>query len=95
MDKNDLLKKCNEVIKKHFVNCEFDSHDFIKRFLATYEDEYRKFFSNLYVKGTHAQLAKFLSLNADELGIKKLDELSESENFHGEITLVHKWSSRH
>lgn len=94
MDKNVLLGKCKAVICQHFVDCEFDSHDFIMKFLAMFEEDYKILFANSSIQHADAQLARFLSLNAEELGIRKLEGLSESENFHGEKSSVHKWSSK-
>lgn len=80
MDK-ELLTKFQSVVDS-FNRKEFTSHDFIKKFLEKYEDDYRDIFSVKTLQTTHAQLARLLSENAKALGITK-SEKTLSEIFMG------------
>ena len=88
MDK-ELLTKFQSVVDS-FNRKEFTSHDFIKKFLEKYEDDYRDIFSVKTLQTTHAQLARLLSENAKALGITK-SEKTLSENFHGKKSFVQGW----
>ena len=73
---------------------EFSSHDFIEKFSKRYESEY----INMLVdykgreafKTVHSQIAKFLSLNMEYLGVKKRDKNS-SEHVFGELDVIQWW----
>lgn len=88
MDK-ELLTKFQSVVES-FNRKEFTSHDFIKKFLERYENDYREIFSVKTLQATHAQLARLLSENAKALGITK-SEKTLSENFHGKRSVVQGW----
>lgn len=88
MDK-ELLTKFQSVVES-FNRKEFTSHDFIKKFLERYENDYRENFSVKTLQATHAQLARLLSENAKALGITK-SEKTLSENFHGKRSVVQGW----
>lgn len=64
------------------LKSEFDSHEFIRHFSRKYELDYVDFLSNYKVKPfrtVNSQIATSLSKYADELGVKKGDEVfSES-----------------
>lgn len=88
MDKG-LLAKFQSVVN-YFNKKNFSSHDFLKKFIAMYEDDYREIFTKNTLQSTNAQIARMLSENAEALGISKSERIL-SENFHGKSSLVQEW----
>lgn len=88
MDKG-LLAKFQSVVN-YFNKKNFSSHDFLKKFIAMYEDDYREIFTKNTLQSTNAQIARMLSENAEALGISKSERIL-SENFHGKRSLVQEW----
>lgn len=78
MDKKLLAKFQSVVISFNQKN--FSSHDFLKKFIAMYEDDYREIFTKNTLQSTNAQIARMLSENAEALGISKSERIL-SENF--------------
>ena len=75
----------------------FDSHDFIDLYRANFEHEYIQMLNdndskhdNTAFQITNSQIARFLSVNSDELKIKKIN-ISDSMNDHGNKTSNAKW----
>jgi hypothetical protein len=76
--KEALDAHAESIIKK--MGAEFDSHDFIEQFLTDYEKEYVELlYENISVKEifktVHAQIGRYLSDNARELGIEKTERM--------------------
>ena len=69
---------------------QFTSHDFIKKFLAIYEDDYREWFANSSLQSVNAKIGKMLSDNQEALGIMKSIKVN-SETFHGTMGNIQKW----
>lgn len=72
---------------------EFDSHDFIKRFARRFETDYIDFLSQYQTepfKTVHAQIAKFLSENDNQLKIQSIGQI-HSENVFGDKTINENW----
>lgn len=76
-------------------NLSFDSHDFIECYRAEYERDY----ITMLVKNEHsgsafqkanAEIARNLEMNADYLGIEKLEKV-RNENDHGNRTFNQLW----
>lgn len=88
MDK-ELLAKFQSVVNS-FNRKGFSSHDFLKKFIDMYEDDYREIFTVNTLQSTNAQIARMLSDNAEALGISKSDR-TLSENFHGKKSVVQGW----
>lgn len=88
MDK-ELLTKFQSVVNS-LNRKNFSSHDFLKKFINMYEDDYREIFTVNTLQSTNAQIAKMLSENAKALGISKSDRML-SENFHGKKSVVQGW----
>ena len=85
----DLLQKFQTVVNS-LEQSSFTSHDFVKKFLAMYEEDYKSLFSSKTLQATHSQIGKMLSDNAEKLGISK-EAKTLSENFHGKVTTVQGW----
>lgn len=83
-----LEAKFKNVISK--LDSKFSSHDFIKRFLAMYENEYRLWFNESTVQAIHAKIGKLLVDNQEVLGIER-NGRTDSETFHGTIGNVQSW----
>lgn len=88
MDK-ELLAKFQSVVNS-FNQKNFSSHDFLKKFIDMYEDDYRGFFRKNTLQSTNAQIARMLCENAEALGISKSKRIL-SENFHGKRSVVQEW----
>lgn len=88
MDKG-LLAKFQSVVN-YFNKKNFSSHDFLKKFIDMYEDDYRDIFTKNTLQSTNAQIARMLSENAEALGISKSKRIL-SENFHGKRSVVQEW----
>lgn len=84
----ELQSKFNEVISQ--LGNQFTSHDFIKKFLSMYENEYRQWFGEATIQAVHAKIGRLLVYNQQDLGIEK-DERTNSETFHGTISEVQCW----
>lgn len=84
----DTFEKIKETVDR--LGSTFDSHEFLERFIADYEDDYRTIFSDLSLQATHAKLARLLSTNKERLHIEKT-ERKASRNFHGNDTEVRVW----
>ena len=73
---------------------EFTSHEFIQRFTHKYESNYVEWLSH-YQKGAyqvvHGQIAKYLSKNLRQLGIKKLDKVNSKNIFGTVSTGIQGW----
>ena len=70
----------------------FDSHDFIRKFIW----EYPKIYGGLLIKHenvttAHAEISNYLRYNASKLGIKELDEKTESEDIFKTKRPCAKW----
>lgn len=74
------------------LDSKFSSHDFIKRFLAMYENEYRLWFNESTVHAIHAKIGKLLVDNQEVLGIER-NGRTDSETFHGTIGNVQSWKN--
>lgn len=85
MDK-ELLAKFQSVVNS-FNQKNFSSHDFLKKFIDMYEDDYREIFTKNTLQSTNAQIARMLCENAEALGISKSKRIL-SENFHGKRSVV-------
>ena len=75
----------------------FDSHEFIDLYRANFEHEYILMLNendskhdNTAFQQTNSQIARFLSVNSDELNIEKIN-ISDSMNDHGNKTSNAKW----
>ena len=88
MDK-ELLAKFQSVVNS-FNQKNFSSHDFLKKFIDMYEDDYREIFTKNTLQSTNAQIARMLCENAEALGISKSKRIL-SENFHGKRSVVQEW----
>lgn len=88
MDK-ELLAKFQSVVNS-FNQKNFSSHDFLKKFIDMYEDDYRGIFTKNTLQSTNAQIARMLCENAEALGISKSKRIL-SENFHGKRSVVQEW----
>lgn len=86
----------DQSLKEKFKNVimtlgeQFTSHDFIKKFLAEYEDDYREWFANASLQSVNAKIGKMLSDNQEALGIMKSIKVN-SETFHGTMGNIQKW----
>ncbi|MBR3443007.1 MAG: hypothetical protein IKG96_05050 [Bacteroidaceae bacterium] len=72
----------------------FSSHEFIQKFMALYEAEYKQMltaYDTEAVQKTNARLARFLADHANELNLQKDDACEKSLNMHGNDSLVHWW----
>lgn len=72
----------------------FSSHEFIQKFMALYEAEYKHMltaYDTEAVQKTNARLAHFLADHADELNLQKDDTCEKSLNMHGNESSVHWW----
>lgn len=87
--------------KEHFetviaqMGSEFDSHAFIKCFMNLYEKEYatqlgRHSETQAPFRTLHAQIARYLALHAEELGIRPVSHVP-SENIKGNETYNQNW----
>lgn len=85
-----LEAKFKNVISK--LDSKFSSHDFIKRFLAMFENEYRLWFNESTVHAIHAKIGKLLVDNQEVLGIER-NGRTDSETFHGTIGNVQSWKN--
>lgn len=88
MDK-ELLAKFQSVVNS-FNQKNFSSHDFLKKFIDMYEDDYREIFTKNTLQSTNSQIARMLCENAEALGISKSKRIL-SENFHGKRSVVQEW----
>ena len=75
----------------------FDSHEFIDLYRANFEHEYILMLNendskhdNTAFQQPNSQIARFLSVNSDELNIEKIN-ISDSMNDHGNKTSNAKW----
>lgn len=86
----------DQSLKEKFKNVimtldeQFTSHDFIKKFLAKYEDDYREWVANASLQSVNAKIGKILSDNQEALGIMKSIKVN-SETFHGTMGNIQKW----
>lgn len=85
----ELLAKFQSIVNT-FNQKNFSSHDFLKKFIDMYEDDYREIFAKNTLQSTNAQIARMLSENAEALGISKSERIL-SENFHGKRSIVQEW----
>ena len=72
----------------------FSSHEFIQKFMALYEAEYKQMltaYDTEAVQKTNARLARFLADHANELNLQKDDTCEKSLNMHGNESSVHWW----
>ncbi len=75
---------------------DFDSHKFIKKFMERHEREYVEMLykhidtPNGIFRATDAEIARFLSVHAVELGIRK-DERGSSGNPKMNVSENQKW----
>ena len=76
-----LEAKFKNVISK--LDSKFSSHDFIKRFLAMYENEYRLWFNESTVHAIHAKIGKLLVDNQEVLGIERNGRTGSPEKVCG------------
>ena len=83
-----LQERFKNVISK--LDDTFTSHDFIKKFLALYENEYRLWFEDSTIHAIHAKIGRFLADNQERLGIEKSGRTG-SETFHGTVDNVQSW----
>ena len=60
MDK-ELLAKFQSVVNS-FNQKNFSSHDFLKKFIDMYEDDYREIFTKNTLQSTNAQIARMGSV---------------------------------
>lgn len=73
---------------------QFDSHEFIRRFIYTYPSSYGKLLQKYNnVSTAHGEIANFLRRNAGELNIERLDK-EESNNILGNESLNVQWGKR-
>lgn len=88
--------------KEHFsavidqLKREFNSHEFIKCYMSMYEKEYVRALckyvdSDAPFRTLNAQIARYLVLHAEELGIRPTNYRVPSENIKGNETYNQKW----
>ncbi len=87
-----LQDKFKNVLSK--LDDTFTSHDFIKKFLALYENEYRQWFEDSTMHTIHAKIGRLLADNQERLGIEKGGKIC-SETFHGTVDTVQSWRKTH
>ncbi|HCT94201.1 MAG: hypothetical protein A2X19_08905 [Bacteroidetes bacterium GWE2_39_28] len=67
------------------LECEFDSHEFIEKYLSTYEKDYVELLYSFkdskkgIFRAAHSKIGKYLSSNSSSLKIEKI-ERGNSEN---------------
>lgn len=67
------------------LDCEFDSHDFIQKYLSTYEKDYVELLYSFkdskrgIFRAAHSKIGRYLSSNSSSLKIEKTIR-QESEN---------------
>lgn len=83
-----LQTKFKEVIAE--LGNQFTSHDFIKKFLAMHENDYRQWFNNTTLVSVHIKIGRLLTDNQENLSIEK-DGRVCSETFHGTMSEVQRW----
>jgi hypothetical protein len=95
--KNQAKKIIDILAQRNQSTGYFDSHDFIDLYRANFEHEYIQMLNdndskhdNTAFQITNSQIARFLSVNSDELKIKKIN-ISDSMNDHGNKTSNAKW----
>lgn len=64
-----LRTKFKEVIAE--LGNQFTSHDFIKKFLAMHENDYRQWFNDATLTSVHSKIGHLLVTNQENLGIEK------------------------
>lgn len=72
---------------------QFTSHDFIKKFLTIYENDYRQWFNDMELRSVHAKIGRLLVTYQENLGIEKDGRVS-SETFHGTDGEVQCWKKK-
>lgn len=96
MNINDFMRTIMSEIKNIISGLpeRFSSHDFIEKFSQKYESEYidmlAEYKGRNAFKTVHSQIAKFLSLNMDKLGIEK-DDRNPSEHVFGDKDIIQWW----
>jgi hypothetical protein len=86
------LQKVKNVVDK--MGEEFDSHNFITRYLNEYEKEYIQILADSEVFRTaNAQIGRFLSDHSVELGIEKVERVVSS-NIKGNESENQNWVKR-
>ncbi len=82
----------NDIISE--LESEFNSHDFIKKFVKRFERDYVVFLNNYNdsdaFRTVNSQIAKFLADNDTRLNIQKTQKV-KSENIFGEIDEIQGW----
>lgn len=93
---NELLKNTRiiEAIIKELPDT-FSSHEFIQKFSQRLQKEYLAVLTqytdnNQAFKTVHGQIARYLSTNHEEFGIKKLEKVN-SANIFGDVVEIQNW----
>lgn len=91
------LSNFQEVLNR--LESNFDSHDFIKKYVEMFPKEYlekllpalSKRQDIMGVTDVDSEIARFLSVHSNDLKIEKEDDKKGSENILGNITPCTKW----
>ena len=91
------IAEADEVLR-HLPN-EFDSHDFIEKYLTVFERDYVNMLINnidstTIFRTVNATIGRFLSNNQETLNIRKITR-TDSRNVRGNVTDNQYWRKYH
>ena len=93
-EKELVFEMVKEIIDNEFPS-EFDSHEFIKKFIWNYPVPYgRLLIKHENVATAHAEISNYLRNYADRLGIEQITPKKESEDIFGNENENAKWKKK-